>query len=91
MREGEVRCIFCAKGRDNIEHYVRECEELRVRCNKLGEEKRKIIDKLWGKELDDIKNKVIKKDKEKILRMRRDKKENTLSLKEIRIGRYADP
>ncbi|KYQ54401.1 hypothetical protein ALC60_06690 [Trachymyrmex zeteki] len=56
--EDKTKCVFCGKGRDNIVHYV-------------GEANGKVIDRLWGEELDDCKGKIIKKlwkDKEIILR-----------------------
>ncbi|KYM96949.1 hypothetical protein ALC62_12384, partial [Cyphomyrmex costatus] len=70
------RCIFCKKGRDNIEHYVRECEEMEERFNYLGEDKGRILERLWSEELDETKGKVIRnlwKDRDKILKELKEK------------------
>ncbi|KYQ51844.1 hypothetical protein ALC60_09045 [Trachymyrmex zeteki] len=71
--EDKTKYVFCGKGRDNIVHYVGECEEVSGRFKELGEGNEKVIDRLRGKKLDDCKGKIIKKlwkDKEIILRVR---------------------
>lgn len=35
LEKSEWRCIFCGKDKDNIEHYVIECEELKGRFDEL--------------------------------------------------------
>ncbi|KYM98815.1 hypothetical protein ALC62_10462 [Cyphomyrmex costatus] len=89
LEEGEERkCIFCKKGRDNIDHYVGECEEMEGRFNVLGDDKGRILEKLWSEELDETKGNVIRKlwkDRDKILKelkekeMDKKRKENGLS------------
>ncbi|KYQ57969.1 hypothetical protein ALC60_03018, partial [Trachymyrmex zeteki] len=53
--EDKSRCVFCGKDRDNIVHYIRKCKEVSERFKELGEEKEKVIDRLWEDELDDYK------------------------------------
>ncbi|KYM93610.1 hypothetical protein ALC62_15968 [Cyphomyrmex costatus] len=79
LEEGEEkRCIFCKKkvGIIGIEHYVRECEEMEERFNVLGEDKGRILERLWSEELDETKGKVIRnlwKDRDKILKELKEK------------------
>ncbi|KYQ47158.1 hypothetical protein ALC60_13904, partial [Trachymyrmex zeteki] len=61
--EDKTKCVFCGKDRDNIVHYVGECEEVSGRFKKLGEANEKVIDRLWEEKLDErnCKDKIMKK------------------------------
>lgn len=74
MEERKKMCIFCKTGKDNLEHYVKECkivkgwfaklgnnEERRIEVlinNNLGIEKAKVLKKLWKE-----KKKILKNDR----------------------------
>jgi len=38
LNEEHWRCVFCEKGKDSIDHYVRECNKVKVWFRKLDRE-----------------------------------------------------
>ena len=68
--------VFCGKGKGNLQHYVKECSEIRERFTKLEKDKEEILRKL----LDEVKGEIIRKlwkEKEIVKRMesKEDRKE----------------
>ncbi|KYQ52562.1 hypothetical protein ALC60_08278 [Trachymyrmex zeteki] len=45
LEKEEREYLFCDKGEDNLEHYVKECEEVRDSFQELGIDKDEIIKK----------------------------------------------
>lgn len=69
---------FCKKGRDNLDHFIGECEEIRGWFDSLGRNKEEKMKKICNDVLDKEKGKVVIrlwKDKEKMY-----KKENGLNI-----------
>jgi len=52
LNEEHWRCVFCEKGKDSIEHHVRECNKVKVWFRKLGSEEGDVLGKIWGEDLD---------------------------------------
>jgi len=72
IEEERRNCKFCKKGRDNIEHYIEECTNVKEWFSGLGNDKKEIWDRLWSEDLDEEKGKVIIrlwKTKEKLMRV----------------------
>jgi len=53
--KGQWLCLFCEKERDSIEHYVRECREIKKWFIEMGLEEEEILKNLWGENLDRLK------------------------------------
>jgi len=66
-------CIFCEEGMDCMEHFVIDCRKTREWFMVPGEEKNKILEKIWDENLENIKGSLLKKlwkEKEKELKKR---------------------
>lgn len=61
LRDEYKLCVFCKKGQDCIDHYVKECNRVREWFKPLGENVSKRIHRIWSDELDDVKGKIIKR------------------------------
>ncbi|KYM79321.1 hypothetical protein ALC53_10216 [Atta colombica] len=46
LEEGNKYWVFCGKGKDNLQHYVKECSEIKERFTKLEKDKEEILRKL---------------------------------------------
>jgi len=59
----EVRrsCRFCGKGRDNLDHYMENCDLTKGWFRGLGNSSREIWDRLWSEDLDEEKGEVLVK------------------------------
>jgi len=73
VEEKLKRCIFCEEGMDCIEHFIIDCRKTREWFMILGEDKDKILEKIWDKNLENIKGSLLKefwKEREKELKKR---------------------
>jgi len=61
VEENLKRCIFCEEGMDCIEHFVIECRKTSEWFRILGEDKDKILEKIWDKNLENIKGSLLNK------------------------------
>ena len=61
LSEVDRECVFCCKGKDNLNHFVEECEITRSWFVTLGRNRRERIDKLLCDDFDDVKKKVLLK------------------------------
>jgi len=52
--------VFCEKAKDNLEHYVGECEKTKTWFRELGCENREILE-LWEEHLDSCKGKILRR------------------------------
>jgi len=52
-------CVFCDEGKNNVEHYIRECKETIEWFIVLRKDKEEIIKKLYLEELEGCKGKVL--------------------------------
>jgi len=43
------KCVFCEKAKDNLEHYVGECEKIKIWFRELGYEDREILENYVGR------------------------------------------
>jgi len=59
LDENKRLCSFCGKGKDKLEHFVRECEETKEWFNNLGESYDEILRRIWSEELDERKGEVL--------------------------------
>lgn len=72
---GEIHraCLFCGEGKDCLEHYVRECQDIKKWFKDLGGDEEEIINRIWRNELDGTKGRTLRKlwkEREKVLRRR---------------------
>jgi hypothetical protein len=74
-------CKFCKEGKDNLEYYVGECEEIKGWFVKLGDSKEKRIENLCNDDLG--------AEKSRILCRLREEKEKMKYLREERFRRVA--
>lgn len=61
LRENYRVCLFCGKGKDCLEHYVRECQDIKEWFVELGMDEKEIINLIWGNELDKTKGRILRK------------------------------
>jgi hypothetical protein len=61
MDESQWTGLFCDKGRDSLDHYVKECEEIKEWFKDLGEISDRIIEEIYNEELGRCKGKIIQK------------------------------
>jgi len=54
----EGGCLFY-ESEDNLEHYVKECEETRSSFEELWKDKDEIVRNLWGEDLSELKGKTL--------------------------------
>jgi len=76
LARGREENVFCNKRRDDLLHYLEECEEAKW-FRGLGRNKEEIWDKVWSEDLDERKGEVlvkIWKEKEEIRRKRESEK-----------------
>jgi hypothetical protein len=69
LEEEKRRCVFCGEGRDNLEHYIGKCKEIKERFRELGETEEDRLKKVMNDELSEVKGKLLEriwKEKEKI-------------------------
>jgi len=55
------KCVFCEKKKDSLEHYVKECSEVKVWFREMGSEDAEIVKQLWGEDLDSCKGKLLRR------------------------------
>lgn len=48
LRENCRVCLFCGKGKDCLEHYVRECQDIKEWFVELGMDEKEIINLIGG-------------------------------------------
>jgi len=53
--------FFCGEGRDNVEHYVRECRITKEWFMELGKNKEEIIKRIYSENLEGNKGKMLRK------------------------------
>lgn len=61
IEEKERGCLFCGKGRDRIENFVRDCRVAKEWFRNLGQNEEERIKKLWSDELDKEKDEILRK------------------------------
>lgn len=61
LRENYRVCLFCGKGKDCLEHYVRECQDIKEWFVELGMDEKEIINLIWENELDKTKGRILRK------------------------------
>lgn len=63
MEEGNKYwlCVFCGKGRDNMEHSIGECEVTMDWFKGLGNNKKEREKKIWEDDLNKVKAEILKK------------------------------
>jgi len=61
LDENKRLCSFCGRGKDNLEHFVRACEETKKWFNEIGESHEDILRKIWNKDLDEKKGEALVK------------------------------
>lgn len=61
IEEKERVCLFCGKGKDRIEHFVKECRVAKEWFRNLGQSDEERIKKLWSDELDKEKDEILRK------------------------------
>jgi len=59
LEEDERKCSFCGVGKDNLEHFVEDCEETKEWFKELGENREEIWKRIWSEELDDKKGEIL--------------------------------
>jgi len=59
--EEDRMCRFCKVGRDNLEHYVRECTELGGWFDKLGNSTEERLKNIGSDELGTEKGRILKR------------------------------
>jgi len=77
LNEEHWRCVFCEKGKNSIDYYVRESNKVKVWFRKLGSEEKDILGKLWGEDLNRLKGEILKKlckEREKKIKVKERKK-----------------
>lgn len=52
VRNRKRTCAFCEKGRDDWEHYIEKCRITKKWFENLGEDRKKIVRRLWCEDLD---------------------------------------
>jgi len=77
LEEKLRRCIFCEESIDCMEHFV-DCRKTREWFMVLGDDRNKILEKIWNENLENIKGSLLKKlwkEREKELKKKRTLKE----------------
>lgn len=75
LEEKYRKCVFCDKGRDNLNHFVRECEITKEWFDKLGITEESRVKRIKNEILDDVKREIFWKFcKEKSKKMKERKK-----------------
>jgi len=72
--------VFCKKGKDSLEHYVRECDKVKAWFRELGCEDGEILEQLWQEDLNSRKGKILRrlcKERGKRLKKRKRDKEGS--------------
>jgi len=59
LEENKRLCSFCGKGKDNMEHFIRECEETSEWFREVGENRDEIWKRVWSEDLDERKGEVL--------------------------------
>ncbi|EFN80970.1 hypothetical protein EAI_11140 [Harpegnathos saltator] len=60
VKEEDRKCVFCGQGRDNIDHFIGECEITREWFKELGNSKEERVKKLWKDDLNKVKTEILK-------------------------------
>lgn len=69
--ESNLVCKFCNEGKDNIEHYVKECKEVKGWFQGIGRNEEETLKNIWNDNLDKNKGKCLVrlwKEKDRIIR-----------------------
>lgn len=61
LEEINRTCLFCGEGKDCLEHYVRECQDIKKWIKDLGGDEEEIIIRIWRNELDGTKGRTLRK------------------------------
>jgi len=61
LEESLRKCYFCSRGRDELLHYIEECEETAEWFRSLGRNKEEIWEKVWSEDLDERKGEILVK------------------------------
>lgn len=83
LKEKYRKCVFCDKGRDNLNHFVRECEITKEWFDKLGITEESRVKRIKNEILDDVKRENIVEILERKVKENEGKKEKRR--KELRI------
>lgn len=54
-------CVFCGRGRDNIDHFIGECEYTKDWFKELGRNKEERTKKIWKNDLNKEKTEIVMK------------------------------
>jgi len=49
LNEEQWKCVFCEKGKDSLEHYVRDCDKIKAWFRELGCEDGEIFRTFLGR------------------------------------------
>jgi len=52
-------CCFCGRGKDNMEHFIRECEAVSEWFREVGETREEIWKRIWSEDLDEKKGEIL--------------------------------
>lgn len=58
--KGKRICIFCEKGEDKWEHFLKECNTTKDWFWKLGRNMEERMNRIWNEELDSVKERIIR-------------------------------
>lgn len=53
--------MFCGEGKDCLEHYMKEFQDIKKWFEDLEGDEEEIINRIWGDELDGTKGKILRK------------------------------
>lgn len=61
MEENKKKCILCRKGKDNLDHYIENCEITRDWFVEMGYNKEEIKEWICNDRLDEKKEKILRR------------------------------
>jgi len=89
LEEKLRKCIFCEQGMDSMEHYVIDCRKTREWFMVLGDNRDKILEKVWDENLGNVKGSLLKKlwkEREKEIKKKRTVKEKEGKINLVEAG-----
>lgn len=61
LKENYWVCSFCDKGKDCLEYYIRECQNIEEWFVDLDMDEEEIINRIWRNELNRTKSRILRK------------------------------
>lgn len=59
LKEEERNCVFCKEGRDNLKHFIGDCQVTKEWFKDIGKDTEERLSRIYDNRLDEVKEKII--------------------------------